>query len=353
MARLLARVFRPPGRPWEGTGVEPLIKGQSQSEGIRARASRRAPAPGARAVSLCGTSSDFEEAFGNPQHTASSRYAVSYGTPRPGGTPAVGPVSGRETVSLCAYASWGTPRHTQPQCVWKRGRSIQPSQNLPSNVLSHCNLQAVGRTRLSRAETRLVREQRTHVHPQTGMPGSIKVWCFTLLLQSLRKRRTGRERWRLKGWGVGKHSGVEGQTEGRSNTGVVRFDAMPRMSAALLDAEAHFSQSTLSRWTPSSPPARRGAAPPSVSAHGPSGRRGVSVDPLSHAARGVHSARLHLFLPSHFPLSFFRFPLPSFFLKPISFTLVLLLLYLLRRALRHRRRGPAGAARRPPAAPPL
>ena len=36
----------PHGRPWEGTGVEPLIKGQPQSEGLRARASRRAPAQG-------------------------------------------------------------------------------------------------------------------------------------------------------------------------------------------------------------------------------------------------------------------------------------------------------------------
>ena len=68
----------------------------------------------------------FEEAFGNPQHTASSRYAVSYGTPRPGGTPAVGPVSGRETVSLCAYASWGTPRHTPaPMCL--ETRSLSPA----------------------------------------------------------------------------------------------------------------------------------------------------------------------------------------------------------------------------------
>ena len=228
-------------------------------------------------------------------------------------------MSSRKTLPPCAHESWRTPRHTQPNSTahpapsvfGKRGRPLRPSPNLSPYVLSHCNLQAVGRTRLSRAETRLVREQRTHVHPQTGMPGSIKVWCFTLLLQSLRKRRTGRERWRLKGWGVGKYSGVEGQTEGRSNTGVVRFDAMPRMSAALLDAEAHFSQSTLSRWTPSSPPARRGAAPPSVSAHGPSGRRGVSIDPLSHAACGVHSARLHLFLPSHCLFSAFR-SLPSF-----------------------------------------
>ena len=173
--------FPPPtGRPWEGTGVEPLIKGQPQSEGLRARASRRAPAPGARAVSLCGTSSGLRGGFRKSSTHSIIQVCGFVRHATPGGhTRCWLRVRQRDRVALCVRVVGNSKAHPSPKCVWKRGRSIQPSQNLPSNVLSHCNLQAVGRTRLNRAETRLVREQHTRAHPRTGMQRSTKGWSFT------------------------------------------------------------------------------------------------------------------------------------------------------------------------------
>ena len=128
--------FPPPtGRPWEGTGVEPLIKGQPQSEGLRARASRRAPAPGARAVSLCGTSSGLRGGFRKSSTHSIIQVCGFVRHATPGGHTRCWPrVWQRDRVALCVRVVGNSKAHPSPNVF---GNEVALS-SLPKTSLRMC-----------------------------------------------------------------------------------------------------------------------------------------------------------------------------------------------------------------------